>query len=538
MTNRWRLGGHPAVTLPADRTWSENPLSDSNWQFLDHSLMIVHSLFRAWIETGEVTFRDRGVAILQDWSHDNPRTGGRSVWAWNDHSAALRAVVLACVSLYLPMEPWLESALLLHGRTLADPAFYVNHGNHALNQMIGLLEVGAVVGRSDWMSLARGRMSVLAAESIDTQGVTNEQSVAYQAYNYSRYNLARARLLAHGLTPPASFGRVPLMTNFLGYAILPNGEYDMLGDTDRAKGPAIPGTWAEYSATQGRSGVRPPDTVGVYRAGFAFARTGWGDRRAFTDEMAISLRWGPAPFIHGHADHGSVTVYGYGSRLIVDPGKYSYNSDPYRVYFKGRTAHNVVTVDGVTWSKTARSDLLSHSRNSTMFTARVRLAGNAGVSHVRGVVFSRNLGYTLVEDRLSSTVSRTYRQLWHLTEDARPYVQPWHFRTQRTTRGNVQVRQLLITGTSSRVLTGRTSPIQGWLAYEYGNRLPAPVVEFRRAGSNVRFLTLIVPAPGTAASGVSELKLTSTGYSVVIKVGSKRERVVVSGTSVSITPLP
>jgi hypothetical protein len=162
--------------------------------------------------------------------------------------------------------------------------------------------------------------------------------------------------------------------------------------------------------------------------------------------------------------------------------------------------------------------------------------GNPGVTHVRGVTFSRNLGYVIVDDRLSSTSYRTYRQLWHLTEDARPYLQPWHFRTQRQ-RGNVQVRQLISAGTTSRVVTGRTSPVQGWVSWEHSKKVPAPVVEVIRKGTNVRFLTLIVTAPGTPASGVSELKLTSTGYSVKIKVGSKYERVVVDGSKVTITAL-
>lgn len=171
-----------------------------------------------------------------------------------------------------------------------------------------------------------------------------------------------------------------------------------------------------------------------------------------------------------------------------------------------------------------------------MVAARVRLSGIAGVGHVRGVVFSRNLDYVLVDDRLTSSTRRTYRQLWHLTEDARPTVEAAWFRTQRS-RGNVQVRQLITGGTTSRVLTGRTSPIQGWVAWKHGVRTPAPVVEVVRGGTNVRFLTLLVPAAGTPSSCVSELKLTPTGYSVVIKVGGKRELVVVDGSRVSITPL-
>lgn len=536
MADRWQLGAHPIVTLPANRSWSEDPLRNRNWQFLDHTLQITYSLFGAYASTGDLRYRDRAAAIIADWSRDNPRVGAASGWAWNDHSTALRATVLACATLYLPREPWFEAALQLHGRTLADPAFYHVVGNHALNQMIGLLELAEVLDRPDWQTYALENLSKLAAASIDSQGVTNEQSVSYQHYNYARYTVASRRIAEMGLTAPASFSRVALMPRFLAYATLPNGEYEMIGDTDRMQAPAIPGTWAQFSATRGAVGPRPPDTVAVYSAGYLFARTGWGERRPYADEVAASLRWGPAPIIHGHADGGSVTLYGYGSRLLVDPGRYSYNYDVYRTWFVGRTAHNVVTVDGSTWRKTTPTDLLSHSRNATQVSARVRMLGHSGVSHVRGVVFSRRLGYLLVHDQLFSSTTRTYRQLWHLMPDARPYVQSWHFRTQRA-RGNVQVRQLITTGNTSRVVTGRTSPVQGWVAWEEARRIAAPVVEVSRRGTSARFLTLIVPAAGTPASGVSELRLTSTGYSVRIKIGSKYERVVVSGSTVTITPL-
>jgi hypothetical protein len=171
-----------------------------------------------------------------------------------------------------------------------------------------------------------------------------------------------------------------------------------------------------------------------------------------------------------------------------------------------------------------------------MVTARVRMTGNPGVTHVRGMTFSRRLGYVLVDDRLSSSSGRVYRQLWHLAEDARPYVQPTHFHTQRV-RGNVQVRQLIGSGTTSRIVTGQTSPIQGWVAWEFGKRLRAPVVEFRRAGGNVRFPTLLVPGAGAPSSSVSQLALTSTGYTVVVSIGGRRERVSVDGATVSIAPL-
>ena len=62
-------------------------------------------------------------------------------------------------------------------------------------------------------------------------------------------------------------------------------------------------------------------------------------------------------------------------------------------------------------------------------------------------------------------------------------------------------------------------------------------MEVVKSGTSVRYLTLILTAPGKPGASVSSLKLTRSGYSVVIRIGSRSERVVVDGSSVKITPL-
>jgi hypothetical protein len=63
------------------------------------------------------------------------------------------------------------------------------------------------------------------------------------------------------------------------------------------------------------------------------------------------------------------------------------------------------------------------------------------------------------------------------------------------------------------------------------------VVEAIQRDTSVRYLTLIVPAAGRPDVAVRGLRLTSTGYAVTVTVGGHSERVLVSGSSVTITPL-
>jgi hypothetical protein len=533
LANVYRLSSFPAVTLPANLAWNENPLKDRTWEFQLHSLNLVRDLLAAAADSGVTAYRDRALALLADWHRDNPRVGAPSPFSWGTHSTALRAVAFACAADAAPMTGWLRDALRLHGRTLADPGFYVATGNHGLNQSIGLLEVGRVLGRSDWIDLAGKRINTLVLASVDAQGVTNEQSTWYQAYNWARYVAARTRMLAVGLVPGSGFARVDLMPRFMAHSTLPNGEYELIGDTERRAASPVKGTWAQFAATRGTAGPKPSSAVARYAAGYLFARSGWGETRPFEDEVHLSLRWGAAPRMHGHADGLALTLYGFGTRLLVDPGKHSYDKDPWRTFFTGRRAHNVVTVDGVTWSAGATTRLLGHATAARYTDTRLRTAGYRGVTHTRRVTFSRGMHYVLVEDRLTSTTSRTYRQLWHLVEGSDPTLGTTAVTTRRD-RGNVLIRQLAGSPTI-RVVTGRTSPIQGWISYRHKQKVAAPGVEAIRKGANVRYLTLLVPAEGVPRARVSGLRLTADGYRVTITIGARSERVVVSGTGVTVT---
>jgi hypothetical protein len=524
MANRYTLQPHPTVTLPADPRWTENPLRDSNWQSQFHSLRFTLDLLGAWQVTGTTAYRDRALFLVRDWYEENPRSDPPSRWSWHNGSTAWRSVVLACTADVVPMTTWLRNALVLHGRVLADPDFYVNHGNHALNQAMGLLEVGRVLGRSDWITLAEDRINTLVVESVDTQGVTNEQSVAYPSYNYKRYSTARRRLEEMGQPLSSAFDRVALMPRFLVQARLPTGQFESLGDADMgipAASPALPDP--------------PPALVASYKAGFLFARSGLGTTRAYPDETFLSVRWGPGTRFHGHPDGTALTLAAWGTRLLVDPGKYSYTASKWRTFFKSRRAHNVVTVDGLAWDTSRPTDLVSRTIGPAVVDIRLRANGYRGVGHVRRITWSRNLDYLIVEDRLTSSTRRTYRQLWHFTEDANLATGTVGVRTRRTT-GNVMIRQLV--GTPRfRVVTGATDPVQGWISYHYGKRKAAPVVEVIRTGASVRYLTLIVPARGRPLAQVSSLRLTSDGYRLTVTIDGRSERVVATGPTISVTPI-
>jgi len=325
------------------------------------------------------------------------------------------------------------------------------------------------------------------------------------------------------------------MPRFLALATDPDGRYTMIGDTLHL--PALPfrGTEAVYPATLGARGSVPAVRAAVYRAGYLFSRTGWGVSRPILDERAMSLRFGASGFSHAHDDAGSVTLFGYRSRLLVDAGMWGYQpADPERRWAVSRAAHNVVTIDGKTPRRGARPRLIRARLDRRLTEALVDLPIYAGVSLRRHVLFSTRLGYMVVEDVIRSSRPVTARQLWHLMPGSRPTTRGRRTWT-RGDRGDVLVLQLREQGTS-RVVEGARSPMQGWLGDAYRVFEPAPVLSQRARGTTIRFITLVVPfRSGRPPVSVRRLAIGAHGFSMMVRVGSHRELVRSSASGASIS---
>lgn len=536
MAGTLRLSRHRPFRLPRNPTWAEDPFNDRNWEFQYHSLRFLWDLFEAWRLTGDRGYRDRGFDLLHDWVRDNPRGAARSGFAWNDHSTAIRTFVIACATAVAPKKAWIRDALRTHAAALADPGFYVHHGNHALNQSRGLLAAGCILGRRDWQRLAADRIAGLLAESVDRQGVTNEQSIYYQLYNLEAYQGAAKRMEACGMAVPRAFRRLDRMTKLLTYATLPDGTYAALGDTSHARARAIGATTAAFAATGGHKGRMPKTTFATFDAGYAFGRTGWGTTRAFEDEVMWSARFGPGRAFHGHLDHGSVTLYGYGRRLVDDPGLFTLNNNRWRDFALSRAAHNVITVSGLSYTTSSSAALERAHTDPSADDLTIVDPGYRGVDLRRRIVFSHGLGWLLVDDRASSASLRTYRQRWHLLPGADPALSGTTART-RTCGGNVVILQFRPID-KMRVVEGGRAPLQGWYSTTLNRRKPAPTVEATRTGRTVRYTTLLVPLPRPNAKvHLTGTSTTTSRVTFTISVDGRRERVTITRAAVEIETL-
>jgi hypothetical protein len=533
MADRYKLGNHPLVKLRHDLTWAEDPLHDVNWRERFQMLRFVMALMIEWKDSGSRSYRDRAIALVRSWIARNPRSHPASRYSWGDHATAWRTMTLVCMARMLPRTQWLVEAIRIHGAVLADPGFYVGWGNHGLNQAIGLLDAGCYLGRTDWAALAAHRIGRLVADNIDTQGVSNEQAIRYDLYDYVRFTAARDHLLACGYRVPPDFERVLRMPDFLAQATRPDGRYETIGDTTDRPATPIAGTPAQFTATLGKLGPKPSAEVAIFRRAYAFGRTGWGEDRSYTDEAFFSLSFGRGMALHGHDDGGSVTLYGYGAQMLVDPGYGDYNGSIWSAFFASRRAHNTVVTAGLRSHATRDTALERSTIAPRSVDLVVRTRAYDGVLMRRRVIFSRQCGYLVVEDTIDSAVARTWRQLWHLGDGSRPVTEGRQTWTRRQ-RGNLFIQQLVGRGVTHQVL-GEKDPLQGWISRSYGDHRPSPVIERSTSGRSVRFVTVLVPFEGEVRPVVSDIRLTRSGFSFVVDAGGCRERVRATATTVSIT---
>ncbi len=520
-----------------DIKWDSDPYKNLSWHLWLHSLRWLGNGVHA-IKNGDRKATQRVLAIVQDWTRDNP-------FSWKSNTSASestmhRTNVLICVRQSLltqlkakqlpPQYKWLDDALLTHARYLIDN--WSGAHNHGTDQSIALLGVGCTYGRNDLMQLAATRLNKAVKTAIDDDGSTNEQSVGYADFNYRLWGRAADRLKDCGVDPgPEIENRRQALGEWLATATTSTGYMHQIGNTGHQKLPSVPGTPMEFVGTQGKKGKKPRLRTAIYKAGYVFGRTGWGEKRPFAEESTYSLRFGLARRWHGHQDHTAITYNWKGHDILIDPGYGGHQSEARQEWAKGPAAHNQLTIPTAK-AKNPVTRLVGavSTPNSDYFELSDQPA--EGVDRTRDVLVLKDPDLVITLDRASSGSSQRYETLWHLPPGDKVAVESPT--TAVATRPGDAVRTHLLhvqvdgdTGTTT-VEEGSQNPPQGWFFKDIFTVSPAPVVKFAHTGQNARILSAIVPAK---ASEQVSYTTRQAGANVVLELLVGAQRV-----SVKITP--
>ncbi len=356
--------------------------------------------------------------IITDWRTQNPPDTPALGRSWDGHAVALRSEVFIEIAQRCADAAWLRPCLQEQMEFLADPANFQGNWNHGVDQARALIRLAAYLDNATHRSTGVRRLREALAALVDVEGVTLEQAIHYQNYNYQQVSKCLSLLAAEGVKDPLLdeiATRQALMPAFLAHATRPDGTWFEIGDTPWQPANPIPGTVAEYAATQGARGPVPQDTVRVYAAGYIFGRSGWGTSRAFADESAYAIRFGPPRIVHGHNDHMSISYCANGREILRDGGFHGYTDDDNRTFLRLAEAHNCVVPFGEKLRfRGCTTHLTDQSISSRWQVFTLETTPWAGVRHQRSFLIGFAPQVMIVFDRITADQPHAFEQRWFL----------------------------------------------------------------------------------------------------------------------------
>jgi len=285
-------------------------------------------------------------ALLADWLAANPRTGAAHPhrYAWHDHAAAGRIVIMAFVLregirrglLERTTATTLAAGVIEHAEYLLAEENYAAQNNHGFASDAALVLAARSLAPAPqverWAQVAERRFAAVLAHMIDAEEALHLEHSPY--YHWIIHG-ALSRFAAAGLFEGQELARLTDRMEEAGaWLVAPDGTLPPIGDTPGGQRPS--GSAAATAASL--SGMR------VFgRAGYAVVRAG---------QSALIVTAAHHATAHKHADDGSFCLYEQGRPIVLDSGNpgYEYDSPEFR-YGTSPAAHATICVDGFDWSR-------------------------------------------------------------------------------------------------------------------------------------------------------------------------------------------
>lgn len=524
--NRFDLIGEQIV-FREGFSWKENPSRDKEWQIAQHKFYFAVDLIQAYRHRRDPVYLKKWVSLIGSWLEEM----GSGYIAASDAQVEAKRI-----------EHWVNSFLLLQGlpceafltadflrrwlARIAEEAYYISTHlkpvrNHRTFQLYSVFLVGVVFPEFRlhpyFLETGRERLAENLLTDFLADGVHVEMSTHYHqlvletALSFLEWSRLNALPLDDLL-----LDRLHRALEFSMYLQWPNGEIPLINDSDegdhrellRRGGRFFQDGRLLWAGTLGREGTPPESPSRQFdRSGYFVFSDGWGEdpatyaRRQHVFYDCASLGEGS----HSHYDLFSFCYYVNGEPAIIDPGRYTYSSDPdpegidWRKRFKSTAFHNTVAIDGKdqtrylsrtkhgpeveiaekAFSIGVESDWVSAQARSAEYSPR----------HTRLFIYMCR-EYLFVRDdiEIEDGVSHHCALSFHLSEKWDGRVRPEAGETEWV------VRTPLLQVWSHRAAGAALLIESGWLSRRYGVKRKAPVIRISRtAAQSFSFTTLLVP---------------------------------------------
>jgi hypothetical protein len=463
------------------------------WELNRHQhLVLLSQEFRF---SGERRFLDEIVRQLESWWIDNPFQCGMN---WTSAlEVAFRALswcwVWHLVSQDLPpgFAARFATELYRHGLHLEyNLSVYFSPNTHLLGEAVALHAIGRLfpsLPRSErWVRIAARIVEQQMERQVRDDGSHFEQSAYYHVY-------ATDMFLFHALIGETSAeyrNKLVRMTRYLDELLGPSGLLPMFGDDDggrffdpysRREDYALETLAACGQAREERLDWSLASWWGSIALSGAESKLGFAPQKDASG-ILIETRgdyqvlfdagpFGPGNAGHSHADTLSVIVRRGSEEILIDPGTYTYVSDPaWRDRFRGTAMHNTVRIDG-----------LDQAEPGTPFSWRAKpevqiIGENSAECSYRGFLHRRSIEFEnpaklVITDRIEGPAGEhVVEQFWHPGSATR-LLTPHCARIGKHVALSVSSPDVMILTEGGEF---------GWRSPALGVRMPAPVIVVRR----------------------------------------------------------
>ncbi|MEZ5666130.1 MAG: alginate lyase family protein [Alphaproteobacteria bacterium] len=521
LDNRFDLIGETHVLQDPPR-WTENPSSDRQWLIALHKFYYAVGLGMRYRDTGDARYRDAWVRLIDSWIDQadplfvNSQVAGRRIQNW---IYALHYFVLMDPPAPLPPGFLRRMLASLHQQVDAlcrrlDPA-----RNHRTLELAAIFLASVAFpefeGAEDWRDFALAELAANMRSDMLADGVQCELSTYYHHTVLKNYlhirRLARRNRIE---TPPEMDQIIRGALTFSLHAHKPDGEVPAFSDGDVGAfrqllrlGHALYGDEALlHAASEGAEGTPPPQRSIAFRdSGYVFMRSGWSGDEHYRDARYLALDCGPlGEGDHGHFDLLSFELAAYGRSLIVDPGRFTYQETGdinWRAVFRGTACHNTVLIDGLNQTRYAPGPNVKRTvQGPPPDHALIAFETEPGHDYVHGS--ARSHEYDAVHERRVSFVGGQYWVLWDVLRGRtrHTYQQRFHLSDEADDKVDVSAHDGSVVAAAPGILIARAEAPgvavavePGFVSRLYGERRPAPVLQFTETAESAVFHTVLFP---------------------------------------------
>ncbi|MBN1122459.1 MAG: alginate lyase family protein [Anaerolineae bacterium] len=363
------------------------------WEKNRHHHLTV--LTAAYTITGDERFAAEAADQLLDWVEQNPYLIGVN-WS-HPLELAIRLITWVTCERHLrgsahydrvfgpqsPIWPSIYLQQLFIEKTYSRGS---SANNHLIGEMAGLYIAASawpIYDRSrHWRDLAQGVLEKEIVRQTFPSGLNREMAFSYHLFTLEFFLLALLEAQRAGQNFSKDYrDRLTKMLKAIPPLVDVGGNLPRYGDGDEGRAVQVqpgdvsrvgwlyrvghvllgcnvpltdesrlPAALLGIDTADGDQGtVEPPQGSTAFEDAGVFVLA---SRRSTPGEVFVLADAGPHGFLsiaaHAHADALSFTLSVGGQPVLIDPGTYAYHTQQeWRNYFRGTTAHNTLTVDGL-----------------------------------------------------------------------------------------------------------------------------------------------------------------------------------------------